>query len=146
MPPPCADVNTGDDTAGLGNDSFDLAGFGSVRYRTDQMVFSGTVGARMNGDGQRFGGNQAPQGFDTEGKTSILVTGGVLYPVSDVLTVTGEVHLESERYENTDSDTRLAAGANWRPFNRGMLRGAVAVGLSDGAPDVQLLVGYAYTF
>lgn len=141
-----ATVPTGDDSAGLGNDSFDIQGFGSVRFRTDQLILSGTAGVRANGDGQRFGGNAAPFGFETDGKTSVLLAAGGLYPISDQLTVTGEVRLESERVDNADSDVRLSVGANWRPFNRGMLRGAVVVGVSDGAPDAQALVGYAYTF
>jgi hypothetical protein len=141
-----ATVPTGDDTAGLGDDSFDLLGFGSVRYRGEQLILSGTVGVRANGDGQLFGGDAAPQGFETQGETSVLLAAGALYPISDVLTVTGEFRHETERIQGAESDTRLAVGANWRPFNRGMLRGAFALGLSDGAPDAQILVGYAYTF
>ena len=45
-----------------------------------------------------------------------------------------------------DSDTRLLGGINWRLANRGMFRGAVALGLDDGAPDFQLLLGYAHEF
>jgi hypothetical protein len=141
-----ATIPTGDDNAGLGNDSFDIQGFGSVRFRADQLILSGTAGVRANGDGQRFGGENAPFGFETNGKTSVLLAAGGLSPVSDVLTVTGEIRLETERVEGADSDVRLSVGANWRPFNRGIVRGAVAIGVSDGAPDAQLLVGYAYTF
>jgi len=139
-------VPTGDDSVGLGDDSFDLEGFGSVRFRTDQLILSGVAGVRFNGDGQLFGGEELPDGFETSGKTSVLLSGGALYPVSDVFSLTGEAYFESERVEGADSDFRLGAGVNWRPWNRGMLRGAVIVGLSDGAPDAQILAGYAYTF
>ena len=139
-------VPTGDDSVGLGDDSFDLAGFGSVRFHTDQLILSGVAGIRFNGDGQMFGGEESPEGFDTQGNTSVLISGGALYPVSDVFSLTGEAYFESERIEGADSDFRLGAGANWRPFNRGMLRGAVIIGLSDGAPDAQVLASYAYTF
>ncbi|HEX5041336.1 MAG TPA: hypothetical protein VFV75_00415 [Candidatus Polarisedimenticolaceae bacterium] len=139
-------VPTGDDTAGLGDDSFDLSGFGSVRFHTDQLILSGVAGVRFNGDGQVFGGDDSPQGFDTQGKTSVLLSGGAIYPVSDVFSLTGEAYFESERIENADSDFRLGAGVNWRPWNRGILRGALIVGLSDGAPDAQVLASYAYTF
>jgi hypothetical protein len=141
-----ATVPTGDDSAGLGDDSFDIAGFGSARFRTDSIIFSGVAGIRFNGDGQVYGGEDAPFGFETQGETSVLLAGGALYPVSDVFTLTGEVRFESERVDGQDSDVRLAAGANWRPWNRGMLRGALVIGLSDGAPDAQVLLGYAYTF
>lgn len=139
-------VPTGDDTAGLGNDSFDLEAFGSVRYRLDAVILSGVAGVRVNGDGQRFGGKDSPQGFETQGKTSTLIGAGALYPLSDTLTLAGELRMETERFENADSDLRFLAGANWRPFNRGILRGAVALGVTDGAPDAQLLAGYAYVF
>jgi hypothetical protein len=139
-------VPTGDDTAGLGDDSFDVEAFGSMRFRTDSIIFSGVAGIRFNGDGQVYGGEDAPFGFETDGNTSVILAGGGIYPVSDVLSLTGEVYFESERVDGADSDTRLAVGANWRPWNRGMLRGALGVGLSDGAPDAQVLVSYAYTW
>ena len=141
-----ATIPTGDDSAGLGDDSFDFEIFGSGRFKTDSLIFSGVAGVRLNGDGQFFGGEDAPQGFETNGNTSVLISGGAIYPVSDVLSLTGEAYFESERLDGGESDVRLSVGANWRPFNRGMLRGHVAVGLADGAPDAQVLLGYAYTF
>ncbi len=134
-----ATVPTGDDSAGLGFDAFNLEVFGALRHRLTTATVSGHVGVRANGDGRI-------RGVDINGKTSAIIGGAVLYPVSDVVNLVGEINLETERFRGADSDTRILGGINWRLFERGILRGAVAAGLTDGAPDVQLLVGYAYTF
>jgi hypothetical protein len=132
-------VPTGDDTAGLGTDAFGLAVFGSVRHRLTRMILSGNLGARMNGDGDYLG-------QDLEGDTSLFLGGGVIVPISDQVTLVAEGRIESERFEGMDEDARILGGINWRALRRGMIRGAVAAGLADGAPDAQLLVGYAVRF
>ena len=40
----------------------------------------------------------------------------------------------------------LIENVNWRAFNKGQFRGALSFGLTDGAPDAQLIVGYVATF
>lgn len=134
-----ATIPTGDDTAGLGRDSFDFEVFGSLRHRLENAVISGHLGYRFNGDGTIGGAS-------FNGKNSVLLGAGLIVPMSDVVSLVGELNMETERIENGDSDLRALAGVNWRAFNRGILRGAVAVGLTDGAPDAQVLAGYAYTF
>jgi hypothetical protein len=135
-----ATVPTGDDTAGLGTDAFSFAGFASVRHRLTRMTISGNVGARVNGDGQILGGQ------DLDGTTSLFLGGGLLVPLSGELSLVAEARIESERFEDTDEDGRVLGGINWRLFEGGTLRGAVAAGLTDGAPDFQILAGYAAQF
>jgi len=132
-------VPTGDDTAGLGFDAFDIEGFAGIRHRLDTVILAGHAGLRVNGDGQ-IGGTEL------DGNTSVLIGGGVLFPLADQLTLVGETLIQSERYDDTDTDWRVLAGANWRPWNRGMLRGGISVGLTDGSADAQLFAGYAYVF
>ncbi len=134
-----ATIPTGDDTAGLGYDAFNIEGFGAMRYRMPEAIISAHFGFRMNGDGHF-------EGFTIDGKTSAILGMGVIYPVSDKVGLVGEANMESERWEGADSDFRLLVGVNWRPLNKGILRGAVSVGLTDGAPDGRLQLGYAYTF
>ena len=74
------------------------------------------------------------------------MAGAVLIPIHSELMFVGEARFEDERFDRLDSDTRVLGGLNWKPWNRGMLRGAIAVGLTDGAPDWQLIGGYAYAF
>lgn len=132
-------VPTGDDSAGLGFDAFSLGVFGALRHRLPELVLAVHAGVRTTGDGRILG-------VDLDGKTSALLGGGVIWPLSDEVAFVGEVNLESERFEQTDKDTRVLGGVNWRPFNRGIVRAALGFGLSDGAPDVQLLAGYAAQF
>jgi hypothetical protein len=71
---------------------------------------------------------------------------GVLVPLTDRLTAVGEGKIESSRFDGGDSDFRLLGGLNWRLKDRGVARVALALGLTDGAPDAQFLAGYALTF
>lgn len=132
-------VPTGDDSAGLGYDSFGLEAFGTVRHRLRNFVLSFNGGLQFNGDGKIFG-------FDVDGETSVKLGGAVIYPMADTVTLVGELDYRTERIDGADDDFRILGGVNWRLFNRGMIRGAVAAGLADGAPDWQLLAGYAATF
>jgi hypothetical protein len=132
-------VPTGDDTAGLGYDAFSIAAFGSVRHRYETLILTAHAGARINGDGQIFG-------VDVDGELSPMLGVGFFYPHSDEVTFIAEANFESERFDGMGSDLRLLGGVNWRLSNRGILRSAVGVGLTDGAPDAQLILGYAVNF
>lgn len=134
-----ATVPTGDDAVGLGTDAFALSAFGALRYRTSNMIFTGNVGTRYNEDGMTFG-------VDQEGNTSVFLGAGVIFPLSDQVSAVGEAHFETERFDGAEADTRVLGGLNWRPFNRGIVRVALAIGLSDGSPDGQALLGYATQF
>lgn len=133
-------VPTGDDTAGLGTDAFSLGFFGSVRHRFDRILFTGKLGLRINGDAQIFG---LPE---RDGEVSLSVGAGVIVPWSDAVSFVGEANFEGERFDGFDEDVRVLGGINWRLGNRGILRPALGLGLTDGAPDAQILLGYAATF
>ncbi len=139
-----ATVPTGDETAGLGHDAFDLEGFGAMRYRLPEAILTAHAGFRMNGDGHI--GPPHPRGDALDGKTSVLLGAGAIFPLSDQVSLVGEANMESERWRGADSDFRLLFGVNWRPLNRGIIRAAISAGLTDAAPDGRLIVGYAYTF
>ena len=134
-----ATVPTGDDTAGLGFDAFNVEAFGAMRYQMRGFTLAGHLGFRINGDG-------TIQGYDIDGKTSAILAGGIIYPLAKTVSLVGEVNCESERWEGFDSDVRLLGGVNWSVTSRGMLRGAISVGLADGAPDRRFQAGYAYAF
>ena len=132
-------VPTGDDSAALGFNSFAAQMFGGVRYRGDNVVFGGHVGIRFNDHG-KF------QGSDLSGKTSYELGVSAIFPLANRIALVAEGQIETSRFDETESSTQLLGGVNWKAFGRGMLRGAIAVGLTDGAPNYQILVGYAYTF
>jgi hypothetical protein len=134
-----ATVPTGDDSAGLGFDAFALQGFGSIRYRFEQVELGGNVGVRVTEDGHF-------QNSDLQGKTSFRIAISALFPLASQVSLLGEAQFESDRFEFVDGDSEVLAGINWRVFGRGMLRGAVAAGFSKGAPDFRVIAAYAYTF
>lgn len=132
-------VPTGDNNDGLGFESFGVEAFGAVRHSMEKLAIAAHAGIRYNGDGE-------VAGVDLNGKLSANIGAAVLIPVADQVCIVGEVNLESERFDEIDSDARVLGGVNWRPIENGVFRAAAGLGLTDGAPDFQVLVGYAYTF
>lgn len=132
-------VPTGDDTAGLGYNAFASQVFGGVRYRTEPVVIGAHVGIRYNGTGRY-------QTVGMAGKTSLELAVSALFPLANQVSVVGEAQFESDRFEDRDASTQLLVGVNWRAFRRGTFRGALAGGLTDGAANFRLILGYAYNF
>lgn len=133
-------IPTGDDTAGLGFDAFALEGFGAIRQRLKVAVITGKVGLRANGDGQIFGV------ADLMGELSVSLGAGAIIPLSDRFAIIAEIDWENERFQNTDDDGEILGGFSLDVSNRGLVRGALGFGWTDGAPDFQLRIGYAATF
>lgn len=135
-----ATVPTGDDSVGLGYNSFAVQTFGAVRYKLDNdITIGGHVGLRYNGDGEF-------QTVDINGDTSFEVGGMALFPLAHEVTLVAEANVETKRFDGADSIANLLAGVDWKAFRRGVLRGAVAAGLTDSSPDFRVTLGYAYTF
>lgn len=134
-----ATVPTGDDSVGLGYDAFGMKAFGSVRHDFGNMVLVADAGIRFTGDGRVAGAS-------LNGKTSASVAGGVLFPIAPKFSLLAEGLFETARFDQTDTDARLLGGINWRPAPNGVVRGAIGFGLTDFAPDFQVLAGYAFTF
>jgi hypothetical protein len=138
-----ATVPTGDDSAGLGMDSFDIGAFVSSRKTMDRFDLVGHVGANFHGDGRILG-------VDLDGKVSAELGIGFIFPMSETLSLVAEGNIETDQYKNAgtlgDTDTRILGGLDWKLADHGMFRGALALGLTDGAPDTQLILGYAARF
>lgn len=133
-------VPSGDDSVGLGFDSWALKGFGAARYRLKPAVITGTVGLQFNSNGRTLGSPTL------DGEIAFSLGVGVIAPWSESFSWVGELSWKSERFDGAENDTRLLGGINLRLSSRGLLRPALAFGLQDGAPDLQVLVGYAYSF
>lgn len=134
-----ATIPTGDDSVGLGLDAFGAGVFGAVRYPVKDATLTGNIGVRLNGDARVFG-------IDLDGEISPFLGFGYIRPITDEVSFIAETRLETERFEFGENDFRVLAGLNLRSFGQGQLRLAAGVGLDDGAPDVQVIVGYAHTF
>lgn len=130
----------GSEKVGAGNLNF--GGFGALRYALQNgMTITGNVGllffetTTFEFDFQRL---KLEEKTSHESRLNLGV--GAIYPVSKLLHAVGELVLQSK------SDYMLlSAGADYKVGN-GRVRGALGLGLDDGAPDLQLIAGYAISF
>jgi hypothetical protein len=136
---------TGSDDDGLGTGEVGPAGFAAVRVKAGDGYFLGEAGIRFNQDASIFE-------TELDGRNSTFFGGGYLWEGYENWVFSGEVTAESERFEDDDSvfdlgasDFRGTAGVQYL-FPHQFLRGAVSLGFSDGAPDFELIFGYAYHF
>jgi len=143
-------IPTGDDAVGLGFNSFASQAFGSVRYKLNRsVVLGGHIGFCLNGDGQF-------QTFDLDGKFSYEMGFSAVFPLANEVSIVTEAQVQTARFDNNnpgpnnligaETATSVLGGFDWRAFGRGMFRGAVSFGLTEGAPDFSALLSYAYTF
>ncbi len=127
-----------DETKGLGTGKKDVEMFAA--WRADLEAVSITANA-----GVRFNGNPATPLPSTD--NSFLLGGAILLPASPRLTFVIEATYETERIEGASDDARLTLGFQARSRKgHGGLRGGVAVPLSDGAPDYQVIAGAFLTY
>lgn len=143
---------TGDEDELLGTGEFDIGVFGAVRKNLDEAYIVGYFGFRDNGDAT-VGSDVFVNDLKLEGDTSIFLGGGVMFPLNDRFSLSGELRVETERYEDSvefieggESLIDLTAGGYWYLSRKATVRAAIAVGLDDGAPDWQLIGGFAWHY
>jgi hypothetical protein len=66
--------------------------------------------------------------------------------MSDRFGLSGELTVETERYEEADSIVELTGGGYWWVSREFTLRGGLGVGLADGAPDWELIISAVWHF
>jgi len=132
----------------FGNSTFDIEAFGALRYALDKLVLLGNFGFRINGGYEITVENPFGDDFttDVDGELSILFGGGMLYPLNENVTLTGEFTFETERYDGADGPIQLTPGIDYALASGLKVRGAMALGLSDGAPDFTFQAGVAKNF
>lgn len=145
-----ATIPTGDEDEGRGTGKVNVEFFGSGKKEIENVILTGIFGLRFNRDAEILSKGNI-RGVKLDAKTSVLLGGGILYPFSDNLAFSGELVVESERYEadryiNIDSDIRVIPGIQFKTFKNSLFRAGLGIGLSDGAPDFEFIFSYAYTF
>jgi len=131
---------TGDEDKFLGSGETNVEFFGGIRKDLTHVSLAANAGFRINQD---------PDIEDlsgVEGKNSILLGGALLFPATQNLVLTAEYALETERFEGLKNDSRLLGGFEYRDGEDLMWRGAIGGGLSDGAPDFELLASVVWLF
>ncbi|MBN1561178.1 hypothetical protein JW998_13070 [candidate division KSB1 bacterium] len=139
----------GAEEAGYGHLNF--GAFGATRYTlSNGMAITGTVGLDFYEtidyeyipptfeNGQLVGGTFEEK---TEYKNSLLLAGGLIYPATDVLAIVGELLFITDRDYGM-----LSGGVDYLVQANGRVRGAIGLGIDDGAPDVMLMVSYLMSF
>lgn len=130
---------TGSEDDGLGTGELIPGVFGGVRIAAGPGFIVGDLTVMFNSDAEILGET-------IEANTSTTVGGGYMWHPYQEWAFSGEVTIASERFDSTDSDFRVTAGAQYVGYSHSILRGMLGIGLSDGAPDLEVAFGYAYTF
>lgn len=130
---------TGDEDRLLGTGETNVEFFAGLRSDYTHVTLAANLGMRVNQDAEF-------DGVPVEGKNSFLAGGAMMFPVTDQLVLTAELAFESERFEGLDNDTRLIGGFEYRRNESILYRGGIGGGLSDGAPDFELIGGAVWIF
>ena len=133
-----AKVPTADEEEGLGTGKSDFELFGAWRADLEAVSIVANAGVRWNGE---------PDPPLPPTDKSVFVGGGFILPASATLSLILEATYETERFEGASDDARLWLGVqSRRKQGRTGLRGGVAIPLSDGAPDYEVLLGLFLTY
>lgn len=113
----------GTDKVGYGN--FNFGAFGAARYGlSNDMIITGTLGLDFYDAGDKY-------------QNSLVMAGGLIYPYSTQLAFIGELMFK------TDVDYgMLSGGVDYTLQNNGRVRGALGLGIDNGAPDIMLMLSY----
>ncbi len=130
---------TGDSDEFLGTGETDLEFFGSVRQDHSSFSWTANAGIRINQDPDF-------PGTSIEGNSSVLLGGGVIFPLGRNWAIIGETAWETERYDGTKNSLQLGGGFDWRMGDAFMVRGSGFAGLTDGAPDVEFIGSFVWIF
>lgn len=137
---------TGDEDDLLGTGEVDVAVFGAVRKNLAEAYLTGHMGFRVNSDSD-VGASVFPGGARSlDGKTSIFLGGAAMFPLRERWAVSGELTVETERYEQTDSAVELLAGGYWFASDNLTLRAGVGLGFADASPDLEVVFAIAGHF
>ncbi len=127
---------TADEEDGIGTGETDVEVFAAYRANLPAVTLAFNAGARLNGD---------PPGVDVE--ETILLGAGILMPATHRLTFLIEGSWETERFDGAGNDGRLTTGLQLMGHGgRGGFRAAVALPLTDAAPDYEVIVGALFSY
>ena len=133
-----------------GQNNLNFGAFGATRHPLDNgMVFTGTLGLDFYevkkftvGDYKIVNGEVVyDTKEETDYETSLVLAGGLIYPHSEQLNFVGEAVLRTE-----GDYFLISGGADYKLQSGGRVRGALGIGLDDGAPDFSLLASYLMPF
>ncbi len=113
----------------LGQENFNFGAFGALRHPLQTKT---ALTAALGLDFLEFGDDR---------EFSILLAGGLVQQLNNQVNLVGELKIETER-----DYAMLSGGIDFELNSAGQLRGALGLGLDDGAPDIALLASYLLAF
>jgi hypothetical protein len=136
----------GEEKVGHGNLNF--GAFGAVRHPVnDGLVITGVFGIDFWETTKYGEGSFDPVTFvytpgkeTTEYENSILIGGGAIYAVNEALNAIAELHL------HTKGDYMMLTAGGDYALPMGRVRGAIGLGLDDGAPDFSFYASFLHFF
>jgi hypothetical protein len=115
-------------------DKTDFGAFCAMRHPTNNgLVFTAVFGLDILDNIDRRG--------NYGHETSVLIGGGVISPVNDQLNIVGELNAWTE-----GDYVLLSGGFDYKLETGSRVRGALGLGLDDGAPDFSLTVSCLQSF
>jgi len=130
---------TGEQDTGLSYEALQSKLFGAARFDVGRVTVSVNAGVQFNEDA-------TVNGVNLDGRVAGSIGGAALMEFNRNLVGVAELLFEGEPYEGVDADARLLVGVNWKPLEQGFFRLALGFGLTEGAPDGQLILGWAFEF
>ena len=127
----------------IGESNFDFTGFGSLRHHFPSgLVLTSTLGLEFI-EKSSFVYDPVLQQIveEKDHDAQLLLAGGLIVPAGRALYFVGELDIRTE-----GDYVLLSGGLDYALKNGGRLRGALGLGLDDGAPNFALRGGYALGF
>lgn len=127
----------------IGGGKFNLGAFGAGRLPLENgIVITGCFGFDLlETETTEFNVSKGKIEKKTEHEFSILIGAGGIYQLNEQLHLIGELNIQTEA-----EYIMLSGGADYKLDMGGRVRGALGLGLDDGAPDFQLMGGFFYSF
>lgn len=131
----------------IGEGRLNFGAFGSARYPlSNGIVIIGSAGldfweietVEVTFDPVTF---QTTTKKTTDYQSSFLIAGGAIYPVNEQLNVIGELNIRTR-----GSYMLLSGGGEFAFQPNSKIRGAIGLGLDDGAPDFSIMASFLQYF
>lgn len=126
----------------LGQNEGNFGAFGALRHPIAQgTVLTGTLALDFLEGGPVGEGGWPAVLIGEDREAVLLFGGGIIHEINEQLNVVGELDFMTEGQFGL-----LTAGVDYKLEYMGRLRGALGLGLDDGAPDVTILVTFLHGF
>jgi hypothetical protein len=127
-----------DGGSGLTSGAVQGSGFVGLRKRMSALTLAGHAGFALS--------EAARYGEEAEGRLTATAGIGALFPLAPMWVLVTEIDYAGAEFEGDGSIARGLIGLDWRPMSNMLVRGGLAAGLSDAAPDVTALTSVVFDF